>query len=285
MASRLTFRSVAESGVAYQRQQRDRYADEPAPSAPHLEVKRAQVRAVSRRIAEHVILKYEWLGTMVNTSHHFGIFFGSYCAGVTCFGFTSTGGTNVHLPFALERMQVATLARGACVHWAPVGTNSKLVSYSCKLLAKASDARLVIAYADSDAGEIGTIYQACNWVYIGTGSPTTQLVAPNGRIYDQKLVSNLLTQHRLKGKVKWSDQRDALLVRGFTEQRTNPKHRYVCILDRSDAKLVARVEAMRKPYPKREPASEALRADAAAHQAEEGGSSPTPTLHRRPIGR
>src|SRR5688500_14772938 len=87
----------------------------------------------------------------------------------------------------VDRHQFATLARGACVQCAPLGANSKLVAWTCKLLARDTKAKLLIAYSDTDAGEIGTIYQACNWVCVGKGSATTQWIAPNGRIYDQKL--------------------------------------------------------------------------------------------------
>lgn len=247
---RETFRPAAE-GVAWQRQLRDRHAHEGTPPVPHLDLGRSRVRPVSRKLAEQVILKYEWLGTMVPTRHHFGLFFGPYCAGVTCVAVgTGTGGTGNARMFGLEPQQLAVLARGACVHWAPNGANSRLVSWTCRLLSKARTARLILAYSDTDAGEIGTIYQACNWVYIGRGAATTQFVAPNGRVFDQSIVANIKRNRHLPG-VAWSAQRDALLAAGWQEQASNPKHRYVYILDRWDRALVDRVEGMRLPYPKR----------------------------------
>jgi hypothetical protein len=247
--SRLTFRDKA-SDIAWQKQLRDKYLAEGTPPVPHLDVKQAIVRPVSRRLAEQVILKYEWLGTMAQTNLHYGIFFGSYCAGVCCAGSHVTGGTNTHLPFRIFPDQLLVLARGACVHWSPVGANSKLVSWTCKLMARNTNAKLVIAYSDTDAGEIGTIYQACNWICIGKGSATNQWVAPNGRVYDQKYPSDL---RRNQGKrFGRSEYTKLLRENGYTEQRTNPKYRYVYILDRKDKALVDRVEAMRQPYPKRE---------------------------------
>ena len=55
---------------------------------------------------------------------------------------------------------------------------------------------------------------------------------------------------RRKGgtRAKWCM---ALREAGWTEQKSNPKHRYVYVLDKSDSALVERVERMRKPYPKR----------------------------------
>lgn len=253
MASRFTFRDPA-GDVAYQRQLRDRYAEEGAPSGvPHLDVGRSVVRPVSRRLAEQIILKYEWLGTMSNTSHHFGIFFGAYCAGVCCFGVAATAGAYVHVQYGVAANELATLARGACVHWAPRGANSRLVARACRLLAASSPARVVVAYADSDAGEVGTIYQACGWTYIGPSirGGGREFVAPNGRIYNTRIAGILAKQPALR----WRDHRDAMVAAGWRVQEINPKHRYVYVLDRSDRELVARVEAMRLPYPKREAAS------------------------------
>lgn len=246
MASRLTFRDKV--GVCWQKQLRDKYLEEGIPPVPHLSVKRAMVRPVSRKLAEQIILKYEWLGTMAMTGYHYGLFFGKYCAGVCCYAAgAATGGVNSHKPFRVESFEFSVLARGACVHWAPRGSNSKLVSWSARLFADDTSAKVVIAYSDEDAGEIGTIYQACNWVYIGKGASTNQWIAPNGRVYDQKLPYDM-KRKRGGTRAQWCK---VLKDAGWTEQPSNPKHRYVYSLDKSDKALTERVEAMRQPYPKR----------------------------------
>jgi hypothetical protein len=143
--SRSTFRE-ASGDVAWQRQLRDRHAAEGVPDVPHLDLKRAVVRPVSRRVAEQVILKYEWLGTMAKTAYHYGIFFGPYCAGVCCLAVgAATGGVNAASEFNLNPSELATLARGACVHWAPPGTNSKLLAWTARLMARDTDCRLLLA--------------------------------------------------------------------------------------------------------------------------------------------
>lgn len=278
MVSRSTFRDVA-GDVAWQRQLRDRYLPEGVPPVPHLNVKRAVVRPVNRKLAEQIIFKYEWLGTMAKTRYHYGIFFGMYCAGVTCVAVgMSTGGVNTHLSFGLRPREMALLARGACVHWAPTGTNSRLVSLTCRYLARDTDCKLVIAYADTDAGEIGTIYQACNWIYIGRGASVKQYVAPNGRIYDQKIIYDLRRRRGVLDSVSWSEQRRALLTAGWMEQKTNPKHRYVCILDKKDRALRKVVEGMKRPYPKRDVCVRSIEGDTPGDQLGSGGSTPTRTL-------
>jgi len=250
--ARKTFRS-AVNDVAWQKQLRDRHNREGTPPVPHLNVKQALVKPVTSDFAKQIIYKYEWLGTMSNSSYHYGIFFGPFCAGVTCVAVgTGTGGNNVAKMFGLEHRELATLVRGANVHWSPPNANSKLVSFTCKLVGKDSGAQLIIAYADTDAGEIGTIYQACGWHYIGRGSSTTQYIAPNGRIYDQRNISHWSKNFN----ISWGDQRDRLLKSGWREQASNPKHRYVSILNPNNRNLVRLVESLILPYPKRDHAGE-----------------------------
>ena len=247
MASRLTFRDKVD--VCWQKTLRDRFVVDGVPPVPHLDIGRSEVRQVSRKIAKQVIVKYEWLGTMAPSTHHYGVFFGSFCAGVVCFGFSAGANINSSKEFNLDKQELAYLARGACVHWAPKGSNSRLIASACKLLRQESEARLVIAYADTDGGEIGTIYQACNWVYIGRGSSTQQFVSPGGVIRDQKLPWDL---KRKKGRTRqyWVKR---LLDTGWTRQKSNPKHRYVYPLDRA---MRRQIEKLRQPYPKRRPAGE-----------------------------
>jgi hypothetical protein len=269
MMQRQTFRPTTT--LAWQKQLRDRYMHERVPPVPHLDLKRGEVRRVSRRVATQIILKYEWLGTMVSTSHHYGLFFGSYCAGVACMGFGAGTNINAAAEFHLARHELAYLARGACVHWAPHGANSKLVAWACRLLAQDTPAKLVIAYADTDAGEVGTIYQACNWLYLGHGESMLNWRAPSGRLYNKKY-TGMLAQKRGGTMRLWIER---LQQAGWERYYSNPKHRYVYVLDKTDRALCQRLEHLRQPYPKR---ATSIVADASPLQGEEGGATPTVAL-------
>jgi len=275
MTSRSTFRPADES-VAWQRQLRDRYASEGTPPVPHLDLARSRVREVSRPFARRIISKYEWLGTMGNSGLHFGLFFGDVCAGVTCVALNGGGAawTTGHEQFGVGRRDVAVLVRGACVHWAPKGTNSRLVSWTVRLLK--GRARLVVAFADTDAGEIGTIYQACGWSYIGPSASSIEVVAPNGRILSERWLTALAR----KNGVGRGRQQRALLDAGFRQQKRTRKHRYACVIDRSDGPLMDRLRAMALPYPKRMNAPE--RSSPVSTPDGEGGANPTPALRGRP---
>lgn len=272
MDARLTFRDKAK-GRAWQKALRDEYMHEGAPDVD-LSLSSARVRKVSRAMATKLILKYEWLGTMGTSGLHYGLFFGQYCAGVCCIctGGSGTAGNKVHTQFGIERVDLLTLVRGACVHWAPNGSNSKLVSWATKLAGKDTSAKLINAYSDSEAGEIGTIYQACGWAFIGYSKQLrdAQVISPEGRIYDRR---NISSWAKASG-VSWKRMERGLLKNGWKYQEANPKGRYVKQIGKDKA-LTARIESMRKPYPKR---VQSIGNDASGYQPEEGGAIPTCAL-------
>ena len=111
---------------------------------------------------------------------------------------------------------------------------------------------MAIAYADTAAGEIGTVYQATNWVCIGRGNSTKQMVHPKtGRAYDQKLSWNLAWATDFK--ISRRQARQKLLKEGFVERDTNPKWRYIYILaDGAEGEAIyKRIAHLVTPYPKR----------------------------------
>lgn len=261
VTDRHTFRPIVAGEPAWQRQLRDRYAADPAP-AIELDLSTTRVRKVSRETALRVILRYEWLGTLPPVQRYFGIFFGPYVAGVTAVAVgNGTAGAFTSMQYGISRTELATLTRGACVHWAPPGTNSRLVSWTVRLLRETDPGvKLIVAYADSEAGEIGTIYQAAGWTYVGPGSTVVEWVSPSGKVFNTRALGP--TSHD-GGKVVargWSPTAGpdrtkkteiALLEAGWRKQKSNPKHRYAMVVDRDDAELSRRIAAMALPYPKR----------------------------------
>jgi len=72
------------------------------------------------------------------------------------------------------------ISRGACISWAPKNLGSWLITRSIKHMVKNSEFRVFSAYSDPEAKELGTIYQACNFIYLGQKSGTSkQYFDPN----------------------------------------------------------------------------------------------------------
>lgn len=220
----------------------------------------AQVREISHAEAKTIILKYEWLGTMGMTRRCFGLFFDGELAGVECFG--ATAGTGVPYLCGTEHAdRVMTLCRGACVHWAHPHSASYLISRACKLLAAAEGKNIFVAYSDTNAGEIGTVYQACNWFYCGkTADRGSLIVAPSGKVRDQRSIAHFVRDRCRRTntstffrKSTRAEIREELVRTGHKFVPRTPKHRYVGIYgeNRLRQELTDALRWNVRPYPKR----------------------------------
>lgn len=138
-----------------------------------------------KRDAIDFIKRHEWLGTITQyTTHWFGAYYKGILAGVINFSmpnaFSKILGDNTK---ELERL----ISRGACISWSPKCLASSLLMWSIKYMVKNTRYRLFTAYSDPTAKEIGTIYQACNFYYLGQKSgTTTRYINP----YTGKIVSD-----------------------------------------------------------------------------------------------
>jgi hypothetical protein len=116
------------------------------------------------------IERHEWLGKIsLYPTHFFTARYNGILAGVVimdmpvCFSKLLGEDTN-----KLERL----ISRGACVSWSPKNLASKLISFAMDWMVKNTPYRLFTAYSDTEARELGTIYQACNFYYLGKKSGT-----------------------------------------------------------------------------------------------------------------
>ena len=156
--------------VAHQRRIRDaEAARDPRPQMATPED--CTVEPVSFAEAKALILRYEWLGTMPPGARAcYGLKTpDGELAGVAVFA-PPPSPESRDLCGPEHRDLTICLARGACVHWAHPNAASFLIPKACKLAAKEFGWRIFNAYADSTAGEIGTVYQAVNWLYLGVGT-------------------------------------------------------------------------------------------------------------------
>lgn len=163
------------------------------------------VERIASKEAKVLILKYEWLGSMPG---RIAACYGlrspeGELLGVTVFGWgmpsagsSICGDENKDKAFCLER--------GACVHWAPPNSASFLISHACRLAAEELGARIIFAYADSSAGELGTVYQSCNWLYVGKSEtlisvwrlPDGTVRHKNGWIVEDPIAAGWVREYR-----------------------------------------------------------------------------------------
>jgi hypothetical protein len=240
---------VAASRPAHQKRVRIREARlDPRPTMTTLEG--SIVERVTYAEAKALILRYEWLGTMpALTTACYGLRTSSgELAGVVVFG-PGPGTASVDLCGPQWRGKAIALLRGACVHWAHPHAASHLIARVCRLAAKDFGWRVFYAHADAAAGEVGVVYQACNWLYLGVGNGRGHKVG-HWRFYDRRrqtwLSDRSLRQRGFR-------EADACRDLRFRAQLIGDKGRFVWFAGDRRERRKAR-EALRYPvlpYPKR----------------------------------
>jgi hypothetical protein len=156
--------------VAHQRRIREREAArDPRPIMTTLEG--CTVAPISFAAAKALITRYEWLGTMpTGPRAAYGLKDAAGgLIGVAVFD-RGPAPESGDICGRDNRDKAICLARGACVHWAHPHAASFLIARACKLARQQFGWAVFYAYSDPQAGELGTIYQAANGLYLGAGT-------------------------------------------------------------------------------------------------------------------
>jgi len=136
-----------------------------------VDLENTTLKLISKKEAEDVIVKYEWLKKMPGFSKYFfGLFFNingnEYLGGVLVYGPEYGSNTDVWYKYGFDD-KILLLSRGVCLWWTPKNTASYFISRANKWIKENTDFRIITATIDPMAGEFGTIYQSLNWHYVG----------------------------------------------------------------------------------------------------------------------
>ena len=222
-----------------------------------MSVNNAIVKEVGRKSVENLIVKYEWLGNLPDNCNRFAaLFFGNdILAGAVAFSHQFFGGK-----YNLYGFPAVVLSRGVTLHYAPSWASSFLVSKATKLLYGNADPIFVCGFSDWRAGEIGTIYQACNWYYLGH-KLTHEWIDPGGTRRDAsfhkiRVVSG--SKHRKTGRKATKDQYDLekekMLSEGWIIEKGITRGRYCTVVGKKGKQfreMIKLLEQNKQEYPKR----------------------------------
>lgn len=142
----------------------------------------------------------------------------------------------------LELVRVALNGKQECTSQA-VAMSLKRLKKDCPLC------RLVVSYADCDQRHLGTIYQATNWIFVGTmlENSTDSSWMIHGKRYHGRTISDMV---RRKGGLNGLT-REQFFRRYYDpnayQYTTKGKRKYLMPLDKQIRKTI---EPMRRPYPK-----------------------------------
>lgn len=170
---------------------------------------------------------------------------------------------NMLKPYGLEQEEGCELARVALTdHKTPV---SKIVAIALKQLKKhSSGLKLVVSYADARQGHLGVIYQAGNWLYMGSNKSTPMWLY-HGKWTHNRTISSLIESGSLSVEE----------AAGLEKKDGGIRHKYLYALTPSLRKVL---ELQSKQYPKI--MRDELESKASGYQSEEAGAVPSISHHK-----
>lgn len=213
-----------------------------------LSLRNATIKPVSKSLATSIIEEYEWLKCMPAFSrYYFGIFFKSIdgtrdeCGGVVVFSDEYSANTKNWDKYGFKN-KLLLLSRGVCKHWCPINTNSKLIMAAIKMLPKKYE--IITCTTDPDAGEIGTIYQACNFHYVGVMRKKANRFAVkiDGKIYGSRTIRNKIGTIKKEEVLKHFPNAEIFM------QKSKSRYFY---FTKNKKKHLNAIKHLLKPYPKR----------------------------------
>jgi len=203
----------------------------------------------SHEAAKYAVEHWHYSRTMTKSrNNNIGVWEDGQFIGAVIFGYSIS--PQIGKAFGLEQTQLTELKRVALrSHITPV---SRIISISLMMLKKKNPGlRLVVSFADSEQGHNGGIYQAGNWIYIGSSQVEQRFIGGKWR--------NDVPANRMK-------------LANVIKRLAPPKYKYLMPLDNEMRK---QIEPLRKPYPKR---GRGEIDNAPQSNEETGGASPTRPL-------
>lgn len=210
------------------------------------DLSKAIVKEVDIPTARTMVEEYEWLGCMPAVCWFcYGIYFDNHCGGVVVFGPEYSENTGVWDKYGYTGKMIL-LSRGVCVHWTPTNTASKLIMSAIKMLPEKY--KVVTCTVDRLAGEIGTIYQGCNFHYVGVmrKSKTRVGYEINGKLYGSRSLKSKI------GSIKKEDILTKYPNAKLVEQLSKERYFYFRGTKNDTKHLKKKIEHLIKPYPKRD---------------------------------
>jgi len=204
---------------------------------PRSSIKALRVEPVLPRIVHDIVAQRHYLHSMPAAARKcFGIYFDNELTGAVVF--TSGARQGYKLLSAAKPQEVATLARLWLIDDLPKNAESRVIGIVLRYLSRQTDWKLLLSYADPNAGHVGTIYKATGWIYLGQQEPSSYLDLGDGKLLHPRTVYE-----------RYGSNAVGHLRRTGIDARRRPvasKHRYAYVLHPA---WRWRLRDMAQPYP------------------------------------
>jgi hypothetical protein len=157
---------------------------------------------------KNFIERYEWLGKMpVWVTHRFGAYFNDL---LVCSVVMATPNSFSNMLGKENKNREKLISRGASISFAPKNVASWTIMNSIRWMAKNTDFVFFTAYSDPMANELGTVYQACNFIYLGNtyGGSKVFVHPETGQMYSSSYFNqrSVIKKIAIASGVQWQQE-------------------------------------------------------------------------------
>lgn len=202
------------------------------------------VKQVDAKLAREIVKRYHYSGKVVaNSKIHLGVFSGEELVGCLQYGPPMNGSKTSDK--ILPGVKMMELNRMVMADSEPRNSESQAIAACNDWLRKNTDIQYLLSFSDGKEGNVGYIYQATNWQYVG------YMLSDSFYDLDGAITHSVTVWHRYKEKHPLREQftTNEILCKTFTNVSVLSSKQHVYLL-----KLNKRVKFPfeARPYPKKD---------------------------------
>lgn len=208
------------------------------------------LKEVNKKTAEEFFSKYEHLGNCGLGVWHYALYDDNdEIISVVSFGVTNFNSNRSFLGGISNKynVRIIQLTRGGTRFDAPKNIPSQIIKKAMSKIKQRYGDVIFVAYSDTNWNEIGTIYQASNFSYLGLTNPKGQ----SNYVVDNKIISGWDIRK------KYGTRNMNILskkIKGIRRVPLTPKHLYIFVKTSKikRRRIMAELNLKIQKYPKRE---------------------------------
>lgn len=182
------------------------------PTSPH----QLLFRQITSHTSNLVAIESHYAHRAVSVSWAFGAYFDNVLMGIISFGKPASqnvcsgvcGKSNSSRVYELNRLWMSEKC--------PKNSESRFIGWALRQLKKIKPSLILVSYADTKQGHIGSVYKATNWIYTG--------------LSDKRNCGDI--------SIPGLHSRHAKKLEGAIRIERSRKHRYIYFCDKNDQKLL-----------------------------------------------
>ena len=203
-----------------------------------ISIKKYHIKEIPRKQAQDIVVKYHYLHRKAPCSFSFGLFLGGELKGVILYGTPSSAPLRKGICGEEEKNNVLELTRLWVADDVPKNGESYLIGGTLRKV----DKEIIVSYADTAQGHVGTVYQATNWIYTGLSAKRMNWTIQGVDKHCQTIADKYT-----------ADELRATYGDSFSLQPRSRKHRYVFFNAKSKKRkkeLLKKLNYKATEYPK-----------------------------------